>query len=844
MNPKLTKYDVVVIGAGVAGCCIARELSRYNATIAVLEAGLDIADVTTRANSGIVHAGYDPKPGTNKAKYNVWGAKVYPQWAEELGFQYKQNGALIVAFDEQNIQTVQDLYKRGEKNGVADLQILSGDEARKIEPNLSIDIIGALYVPTSGICDPYQVAYRAAENAINNGAEFVLDCAADKIKKQNDSTFLITTKSGQQLFASAIVNAAGLNSDEINNQVSSRKLQITPKRGEYCLFDTQYGKYFSNTIFQCPTKAGKGVLVSPTVHGNLFIGPSAQEQHDKDDYSTSTEGLNDIQTQAAKTWPDLNMQGLITNFSGVRAAGNTGDFVIGEPDDVPGFFNIALLESPGLTSAPAIAEDLSKQIADKLNLSERAGFNPLNNVEKRYFEMTQTEREKSVEQNPQQGHVICRCRQVTEKEVVDALKSPVPLITIDAIKWRTGATMGRCHGGFCTPELIKYLCVKHDIEPYKVEKRSKNSFMFSKNREDYIIRARDDIALEPEYLGEDMSKFVNADTVFDVLVIGGGAAGIAATISALQNNAKKVCLIDRENRLGGILKQCIHSGFGLHHFNVELTGPEYATREIDTLMDLAEATKQNKVTVLTRTMVTNLQKCQGADSPKNAKFIVSATSQHGYNTYFAKSVVMASGSRERGFGSLNVAGCRPSGIYTAGSAQNFINLQGVIPGREAVILGSGDIGLIMARRMVLSGMKVKAVYEIMPNPSGLKRNISQCLDDFGIPLYLSHTVVAVHGKSRLESVTIQQVDNDLKPIPGTQQEVACDTLVLSVGLIPESELAIDAGAKPEPKTKSVSVGDDFQTSIPGLFVCGNALHIHDLVDYASAEGRAAGANAA
>lgn len=857
-NIQNKNYDVVIVGGGVAGCCLARELSKYKAKILVLEAGLDVAPLTSRANSGIVHAGYDPKPGSLKAKYNVWGSKVYPKWASELGFQYKRNGAFVVAFDKHDMDTVHMLYERGIENGVENLEILNKDQALKLEPNLNPNIEGALYIPTSGICDPYQVAYRSAENAINNGAKVKLKTKVTtiKINKSQNYNFNITCENGEEYNAKCIVNAAGVYADEINNMVSSDKIKINPKRGEYCLFDTTYGDYFTNTIFQCPTKAGKGILVAPTVHGNLFIGPTSEPIKNKDDLSTTVKGLKYTQQQARKSWPDLDMRGLITNFSGVRACGDTGDFIIGEAKDVQNFWNIAGFESPGLTSAPAVAEDISKKIADKLNLSENKNFNSCNKIVKRFYDMNSQEREELIKQNPDFGHIICRCHKVTEGEIKLALENPVPMASLDAIKWRTGATMGRCHGGFCTPEIVKYICKKYSIKPEDIDKRMYDSWMFDHAKSDYLnlvepsfksenitissINSIDDQVDKCDKHANSTNKIIaeNKDkTNFDLCIVGAGACGLAATISAIETGCTSICLIDRESKIGGILKQCIHSGFGLEHFKEELTGPEYVHREVLKLYNLLVQNNNVNLEILNGALATKLSKTDNI-------FSVEVAHKTGYRTIKSKAVILSSGSRERGFGTLNIAGDRPSGIYTAGTAQAFINLQGVVPGKNAVVLGSGDIGLIMTRRMILSGMNVKAVYELMPNPSGLRRNIVQCLEDYDIPLYLSHTVTKTHGSGRLEAVTIQEVDENLNPIDGTEEIVGCDTLVLSVGLIPECELALECGADFNPATKSVKVGADFQTKVDGLFVCGNALHIHDLVDYVSKEGSASGINAA
>lgn len=313
-----------------------------------------------------------------------------------------------------------------------------------------------------------------------------------------------------------------------------------------------------------------------------------------------------------------------------------------------------------------------------------------------------------------------------------------------------------------------------------------------------------------------------------IVIIGGGPAGLAAAISAAEQGEKDILILERDRELGGILNQCIHNGFGLHTFQEELTGPEYAARYI-------EKVERMGIPYLTDTMVLDLspEKVVTAVSPKEGIFQIQA-----------QAVILAMGCRERPRGALNLPGYRPAGIYTAGTAQRLVNVEGRMPGREVVILGSGDIGLIMARRMTLEGAKVKVVAELMPYSGGLKRNIVQCLEDFGIPLKLSHTVVAIHGKERLTGVTLAQVDHDGRPVPGTEEEYSCDTLLLSVGLIPENELSKNAGVSLNPATSGPVVDESFQTSVGGIFACGNVLHVHDLVDFVSEEAANAGRRAA
>ena len=362
--------------------------------------------------------------------------------------------------------------------------------------------------------------------------------------------------------------------------------------------------------------------------------------------------------------------------------------------------------------------------------------------------------------------------------------------------------------------------------------------MIASARADYVELAREGGGLAKGVLHEEadarrseLGAPARIEGSFDVVVIGGGAAGMAAAVSARRAGAARVAMVDREERPGGVLKQCVHNGFGLHRMKAELTGPEYAAQEEQAVID-ASVTCEYGVSVLR------------IDDEGAGKLVVGT--RFGAELFLhAKAVVLATGSRERGLGALGIAGARPSGVYTAGCAQNLMNLQGLVPGSTAVVLGSGDIGLIMARRMSLSGIRVLGVYEIMPFSSGLRRNIVQCLDDFGIPLHLSRTVVRLEGETRLNAVVVADVDPATRrPIEGTEERIPCDTLVLSCGLIPENEVAKTAGVALSPITGGAVVDERLATSVPGVFACGNALHVHDLADFASEEGERAGASAA
>ena len=838
---------VAVVGAGVVGCCIARELCRFAVRVVVLEAGDDIACGATRANSGIVHAGFDPQPGTLKARYNALGSALYPRWASELGFGYYRNGSLVAAFSDEELAGLDELLARGRANGIEGLRIVDAAEARAMEPALSPEVRGALVAETGAICDPYGITYGAAENAAANGAEFLFDervVAIDRI----DGRWRVRTSSGLVVEADAVANAAGVHADQINNLVSVRKLEITPVRGDYILYESSLGSLFRHTIFQVPGPAGKGVLVSPTVHGNLFVGPNAVPQRSKDCLGTTQEGLEFIIDRARRTWPDCSTRGMITNFAGLRASGASRDFVIGEAGDAPCFYNAACIDSPGLTAAPAIAEDLSCRIAEALGVGDNPSFDPIRRPRPLLAMMDEEGIERAVAEDPAWGNIVCSCCKVSEGEIVAALHGPLPVLSLDALKWRCGAMMGECHGGFCTPKILRIVCRELGCRPEDVDKRLRGSWMIASSRPDYVEAARADGLASGFAAKGAASDGATGDPsaegavpaaperdFYDVAVVGAGAAGMAAAKAAARAGAG-VLMVDRGTHLGGILGQCIHSGFGLERYEADLTGPEYAEREGAGLSGLP-------IDAMMGASVLSVRRVEGSDRASGFELGIAVPS--GYRRVRCHALVLATGSRERGFGALNISGDRPSGIYTAGSAQALINLQGCIPGRRAVVLGSGDIGLIMARRMTLEGMQVVGVHEIMPRPSGLRRNIVQCLDDFGIPLTLCSTVTRVEGARRLEAVWVSSVDPDThEPIPGTERRIECDTLVLSVGLIPENGLAGGLGARSDPQTGRTIVDMSCQTTVPGAFICGNASHIHDLADNASAEGDIAGAAAA
>lgn len=465
--------DVVIIGAGVVGCSIARELSRYDLQIQVLERASDVCEGTSKANSGIVHAGFDAHPGTLKAKMNVAGNEKMEALSRELDFPFQRNGSLVLCFAEKDRDKLEKLLEQGIANGVKELRIIEKEELRQMEPDISREAVAALYAPTGGIVCPFGLTIAMAENAAVNGVEFKLETQVFSVKRK-ENHYLVTTSRGE-VECLAVVNAAGVYADTFHNMVSGRRLHIIPRKGEYCLLDKKVGNYVHSTIFQLPTVYGKGVLVTPTVHGNLLIGPTAADIEDKEAVSTTGEGIADVQRRAALSVEKLPTKQIITSFAGLRAHEEGGDFVLGEPEDAPGFFDAAGIESPGLTCAPALGEYLAGLVAERLKAEKKENFVAARKGIPNMALASEEERKKLIAENPAFADVVCRCELVTEGEILAAIHRPVGATTLDGVKRRTRAGMGRCQAGFCSPRTVELLARELNRDMAEITKNEKGS---------------------------------------------------------------------------------------------------------------------------------------------------------------------------------------------------------------------------------------------------------------------------------------------------------------------------------------------------------------------------------
>ena len=464
-------YDVIIIGAGVSGCAIARELSRKKGKILVVERAEDVCCGTSKANSAIVHAGYDAKHGTLMAKLNVQGSRMMPKLAKELDFHYENNGSLVVMMSEEDRPALMALYENGLKNGVEQLQILERDALRAMEPNISDNAVAALYAPTGAIVCPFGLTFALAENAAKNGVQFQFDSEVTDVQKIDGGWKVVTVKG--TLETKAVVNAAGVYSDKIHNMVSSETMTITPRRGDYFLLDRATQGFVKNTIFQLPGKYGKGVLVAPTVHGNTIVGPTAIDIEDKDGTATTQAGLDDVRSKSGIAVKNLPLRQTITSFAGLRAHEARHEFFIGEI--APGFVDCAAIESPGLSSAPAIGVMVADIVNGILHLEDNPNFDGTRKGILDPKTLSPEAHAALIRENPAYGSVICRCATITEGEIVDAIHRTPGARSLDGVKRRTRAGMGRCQGGFCSPRVMEILSRELGIPMDQVTKSGGNS---------------------------------------------------------------------------------------------------------------------------------------------------------------------------------------------------------------------------------------------------------------------------------------------------------------------------------------------------------------------------------
>lgn len=468
-------YDVAIVGAGVVGGMIARTLARYDLKICILEKENDVAMGATRANSAIVHAGFDAAKGSLKARLNVRGSEMMEQTAKELGVKYQRNGSLVIAFTQEERKELEKLLERGKENGVRDLRILEAQELHALEPNLSDEVCCALYAPTGAIICPYELTIAAVGNAMDHGAE-LKRCFEVNAVTWLENGLELTAKDGRTVQTRFLVNAAGLYSDRIAALAGDDSFAVHPRRGEYMLLDRECGTLFSSTIFRTPSKMGKGILMTPTVDGNLLVGPTSEDIEEKEDTSTTAKGLERVRKEASENAKQIPWGKTITSFCGLRAVGSTGDFIIRAYKDR--VVHAAGIESPGLSASPAIAEYVAEILRDLgLEQKEKEGYDPHRMPSHWFREASIQEKNEKIREDKTYGKIVCRCESVSEGEILAALRTNPKAMDLDGVKRRTRAQMGRCQGGFCSTRIVELIAQELGIPVEQVTKSGGNSYV-------------------------------------------------------------------------------------------------------------------------------------------------------------------------------------------------------------------------------------------------------------------------------------------------------------------------------------------------------------------------------
>ena len=469
------KYDVIIVGAGISGCAVAWKLARYNLDILLVDKEADVATGTTKANTAIIHAGYNADPNKLKGRLNNKGNTQIKEIVKDLSVPFEEIGSLVVGVEGDDLSVLDDLLEKGRENGVEGLEIVDKEWLRENEPNIAEDAVAALWAPTAGIITPWEFALALAENAVANGADVELETEVQDVITEDGKVKGIKTNKGE-FAADYVINAAGLYADEIARMVGIEKIDITPRKGEYYIYDHAKDYELNHVVFPIPTKISKGIVVAPTVEHNILIGPTSEVVDSKKDLSTTPEGLNEVYTGAKKLFPELDLRDTIRVFAGLRAADKTEDFVIEAAENVEGFVNVAGIQSPGLSSATAIADLTADILAEEgLELSEKENVIEKREEPVRFYEMSNEERAVKVDEDTDYGQIICRCETVSYKEIVDAIHSPVGARTVNAVKRRTRAGAGRCQGGFCGPKVVEILAEELGVDPTEIKQEENNS---------------------------------------------------------------------------------------------------------------------------------------------------------------------------------------------------------------------------------------------------------------------------------------------------------------------------------------------------------------------------------
>ena len=795
----MINYDVAIIGAGAVGSAIARELSRYDLKVVFLESNSDVGMGTSKASTAIWHTGYDATPGSLESILLKRSYPLMEAFMKEVGSPFELVGGLLIAWNEEQFQTLPKLLDKANQNGDTDCYLVDRNEIYRREPNLGGGALGGLFVPREGILCTFTIPLACATQAVVNGVELKLNFRVESITTKDE--IHVISSSDEIIEARWVINAAGLFSDDVNHLFGHENFKITPRRGELIVYDKLARRLINHVLLPVPTATTKGVLISPTIYGNVLLGPTAEDLPDKTATNTSANGLSSLLEKGKKILPELLEEEVTATYSGLRAATEHSDYQIALYKDEC-YICVGGIRSTGISGCLGIAEYVADLLRDGgMELKHKAKFKTIKmpNIGEAFPRPYQ--RAEMIAENSDYGQIVCHCERVSLGELNDAMNSDIPADTLDALRRRTRAMQGRCQGFNCQARLLR------DLTGFREG--------LNRNKTSGIQFTRLD------------SEQVKPVRSANVLIVGGGPAGLAAALELKKLGVTDVLIAERESEAGGIPRLCGHTGFGLRDFRRIMTGPNYASRYCHLIQ---EAGIKLRVATYAST-INNLNNNQ-------REIIISYTNPSGIGTIEAKAILLATGVRERPRSARLIPGYRPQGVFTTGSLQRFVYEHHLPVGKNAVIVGAEIVSLSVVTTLLHAGVKITGMVTELPShqlylPIFLPAKMLYADVLARTSILTKRCVTNIFGRERVEGIEVTDLDS------GKTEIIECDTVVFTGDWIPENELARRGGVETLKPSLGPQVDPAFRTSQMGVFAAGNLLRGVETADWAALEGRAA-----